>query len=432
MFQTTRREIKPFVNLTCLQTDKFKTGCLSVSLLFQLDRDTASHHAILPKVLLRGTERLQDLEAIAAYRDELYGARVEPVVRKKGEIQCTGFYADFVDDRFLPAGEAVLEKVASLLGELLLKPKMDGDQFVKSYVDGERENLIEEIRGAINEKRAYSIQRIMELMCDGEPFATPSIGTEAEAQDITAEALTAHYRKFLPAATIEIFYCGSADDLRVEKALTEALADLPRTEPDYDMGTDIRMNARDPEPRYFTDEMDVTQGKLTMGFRLGPAMEEPNFAELMLFNYLYGGSVNSKLFMNVREKLSLAYFASSVLEKFKGIMIVSSGIEFDKYDEAKSEILAQLEAVRNGAFAEGEVESARGSAVTDMLLSQDSPYALSDFYLGQAILGLGESPADFADMLKEVKVERCIEIAQGVELDAVYFLRAPEREGAVQ
>ncbi len=43
-----RREILPGVWLTALRSDKFKTGCLSISLLTQLDRETAAQNALIP------------------------------------------------------------------------------------------------------------------------------------------------------------------------------------------------------------------------------------------------------------------------------------------------------------------------------------------------------------------------------------------------
>lgn len=424
MKEAKRKEIMPFVNLTCLETNKFKTGFLSINLLTQLDRETAAKNALLPKVLLRGTTGHPDMEQLAKYKEELYGLELEPIVRKKGEIHCIGFCADFVDDEYLPDGEGLLEKTADLLGEILLSPSTSGGRLKSEYVDGERANLIQQIEALVNDKMGYSLLALTKRMCDGEAYATGKLGDEQQAQKITAASLTKHYHEILDSATIEVFYCGSAAPERVEIAVKNALMALPRSEPDYDMGTDIRMNSLEEEPRYFTQQMDVTQGKLALGFRLGEVMNAPNFAEILLFNTIYGGSVNSKLFLNVREKLSLAYQVSSMIERHKGIMLVLAGIEFDKYDTAKNEILAQLDAVRAGEVDSQEFSNARKSAITDMKTAGDSPHRLEDFYLGQAIEGLSYGPEGLAAMLESVTVERCVDIAKGVELDAVYFLEA--------
>lgn len=416
--------IMPNVVLTCLQTTKFKTGCLSINLLTPLNRETASKNALIPMVLCRGTSSLPDMAAISSRLDSLYGARIKPVVRKKGEIQVIGLYANFADEAFIPEESSILEQITSLMGEMLLMPRTQSGLFLREYVESERDKLLELIRGRINDKRAYSMQRLFELMCAMEDYSTDRLGTESEAENITAAELTQHYHSVLASSPIEVFYCGSAALSRVKAALISALAPLPRSNEDpEDMGTDIRMNSLEEKPRYFEDEMQVTQGKLAIGFRLGSCMEDPDPASIRVFNAVYGGCVTSKLFMNVREKLSLCYFASSSADLHKGILAVSSGIEFDKYDAALSEILSQLEAVRRGDISEQELSAAKSSVASDYRTVEDSPVALEDFYLNQALIGPDHSPSELAALVEEVTADEVVQIAKGVECDAIYFLR---------
>ena len=428
MSNVTRTERYPFVFLTHLQTEKFKTATLRLSLLTQLDRETAAHNALLPRVLLQGTARHPNMAALAEATDELYGASIEPKIAKKGEIQCVGFSASFVDDACLPEGAGILESITALLGEILLAPALQDGKFQAAYVDGEREKLLDEIRGRINNKRTYALGRLTELMCDGEAFSVFRLGREQEAEGIDAQALTDHYNDILATAPIEIFYSGTASLEQVERALAAAFKDLPRTEPDFDLGTDVRMNSLEAEPRYVTEEMDITQGKLSLGFRLGPIMEDPDYAALELFHYMYGGSVNSKLFLHVRERLSLCYYASSVLEKCKGLLLVASGIEFAKYDEALSEILAQLDAIAKGDISDEELDWAKKALTTDIRMIADEPTQLEDFYLSQIILGEDDGPDELIARVERVEREKIMEIAAGLQLDAVYFLKGEETE----
>jgi len=189
------------------------------------------------------------------------------------------------------------------------------------------------------------------------------------------------------------------------------------------------MNSLEEKPRYFEDEMQVTQGKLALGFRLGECMDDPNAAAIKVFNAVFGGSVTSKLFMNVREKLSLCYFASSLVDLHKGLLVVSSGIEFDKYDAALSEILSQLEAVKSGDISDYELSAAKSSVASDYRTIEDSPGALEDFYLNQALIGPDCSPSELAALAEEIRSDEIIKIANGVECDAIYFLRG-QKEGA--
>ncbi len=426
--ELTTELILPDVVLTCLQTEKFKTGCLSINLLCPLSRETASKNALVPYVLRRGTATLPDMAEISSRLDSLYGARIKPIVRKKGEIQVIGFYADFADDAFIPEESGILESVTALLGEMLLMPNTHGGLFRREYVDSEKEKLLEKLRGRINDKRSYSMQRLIELMCSMEDYSVQALGFEDEAENITSNSLTKHYRELIASSPLEIFYCGSADADRVKAAVKASLSGLPRSGEAPDLGTDIRMNSLEEKPRYFEEEMQVTQGKLAIGFRLGDCMEDPNTAAIRVFNSLYGGSVTSKLFMNVREKLSLCYFASSMADLHKGIVAVSSGIEFDKYDAALSEILSQLKAVKSGDFTAQELEAAKISLINDYRAVSDSPPALEDFYLNQSLIGPDCAPEELAALVEEVTAEDVISIAKGVECDAIYFLRGIKEE----
>jgi len=430
MGEVTRIELFPYVFLTHLQTDKFKTNTLSVTLLTQLDRDTAAKNAVLPRVLLRGTEKHPDMACLAQELDELYGTQLEQIVIKKGEIQCIELYANFVDDKMLPEGEEILEKVTDLLSEILLRPAKKAGKLQEDYVNSEKEKLIDEIEGRINNKIVYALGRLSELMCDGEAFATFRLGTEAEAETIEAAGLTSHYQTLLETAPIEIIYSGRASIEQVTKALQKAFKDLPRGEIDLDLGTDVRMNSVAETAREFSEEMEVAQGQLSMGFRLGECMENPNYAALELFNYLYGGSVTSKLFLNVRERLSLCYFASSIIEKHKGLLFVISGIEFAKYEEAKAEILAQLEAVKTGDITDEELLWAKRAMATDLAMMKDDQNTLQDFYLSQTILGEEDSIEEIIAKVERVEKADLVEIANSLELDTVYFLKGAEGEGA--
>ncbi len=428
--ETVRREILPGVWLTALESSKFKTGCLSINLLTQLDRDTAAQNALIPYVLRRGSRYHTDMRSLAAELDGLYGSYIEPVVRKIGEIQCIGFLASFADDRYLPDGSGVFGSVAELCGEILLTPCTKGGLLLPDYVESEKEKLLDSIRGRINDKRSWAVQRLTEQMCCFEAFAVSRLGTEDTAENIHYQKLTKHYRSLIMSSPIEIFYCGSLGADTVGDKLCDTLCGMPRGEIDYEIGTDIRMNSVEEGVRRFSDELAVAQGKLVMGYRLGDCMDEPDIAAMYVFNAVFGGCVTSKLFMNVRERLSLCYYASSLIDLHKGLMIVSSGVDFDKFDAAESEISAQLEAVRRGAVTDEELTAAKKSVASDLRAIQDSQYNLEGFYLSNTIDGLDFEPAELAAAVECVELDAVVDIAESIVPDAVYYLRANAEEDA--
>lgn len=418
-----REEILPGVELTCLRSDKFKTACLSLSLLTQLKRETASMNALIPLVLRRGTTQYPDMEALSKKLDELYGTAIEPVVRRIGEIQCIGFYASIPETDFLPGRQDVLCDTAELMGQLLLSPVTRGGLLLPDYVESEREKMAELIRSRVNDKRGYAMLRCMEEMCCYEDYAVSRFGSEADCESIHYQKLTRHYRSILQTSPVEIFYCGRADSRRVARVFRDALSMLPRGEIDYDIGTDVRMNAVEAQPRYVEEEMNVSQGKLVIGFRLGDVMEEPDIAAIYVFNSVFGSGSTSKLFVNVREKLQLCYYAGSSVDIHKGIMLVSSGIEFDKFNAAKAEILSQLAEMKNGNITDDELNAAKSGIASALRSGMDSQGELEGFFLSQTLAGLDYGPMELAQLVEEVTKDSVVSVAKSVECDLVYFLK---------
>ena len=426
MSQTERRELFPGVWLRTVHTNKFKSAYLSITLMAPLDPETAAANALVPSVLRRGTAVHPDMESLSAALDQLYGGAIEPAVRKKGETQCVGFVASFLDDAYALEGEKILEPAANLLGEVLLKPYTRDGAFDPDYTAGEKANLLDRIRGQINDKRTYATHRLAQLMCGEEAFGVDKLGDEAHVEAITADSLWQRYQELLGEAAVEVYYCGSAEPARVEEAMRTALAGLPVNEERLDPDCEVRISAG-PEPRVIEEAMDVTQGKLAMGFRTGgQTCWEEDYPALVLCNAIFGGTTLSKLFLNVREKLSLCYYASSMLEKMKGLVLVSSGIEFDKYRQARDEIMTQLDNIRTGKIEDWELEGARRTVVSSHLAALDDQARQEEFWLGQAAAGLDDTPEELAARFENVTREQVMAAAQRLELDTIYFLKVKE------
>jgi len=415
-----RIELLPGVHLRAVQTDKFKTGCLSVNFLRPLCREEASLNALLPSVLLRGTKSFPDMQKISMHLDDLYGASVGTLIRKKGEVHICGFYADFIEDEYVPGGEPVFSAVCDFLRELILEPVTENGVFLRSYVENEKVNLCNTLAAEINDKRSYAVIRLLRTMCRGEQVAVPRLGEREAVEAVTAETLYAHYRSLLETSRVEVLYTGRKSAGEVADRLHAMLHDLPRGEL-VSVGTEVIRRAG--ESREVSDAMDVTQGKLTMGFRTGCVCTNAEYPALLLLNAVFGGGVTSKLFRNVREKLSLCYYASSSIEKYKGIMVVSSGIEFANYEVTKGEILHQLEDCREGNITAEELEQARKYLISAFRSAQDRPGSVDEFYLGQAIVGLTGTIDDLIAALQTVTKEQVAAAAQSLTLDTVYFLK---------
>lgn len=413
-----RTEILPGVYLTAVQSDKFKTGCFSLNLLRPMKKEEAAANALIPSVLLRGSERCPDIASISAKLDELYGASVGTLVRKKGEVQLVGFYCDYVQDEYVD--EPVFAPVMAFLAELLLNPRLENGAFPEAVVDSEKLNLENAMLSRINDKRTYAASQLIRTMCAGQPYGIPRIGDPDDLTEITAKSLYAHYRDLLATSRVELFYMGSLSPETVAKVLQTVLADLPRAEAFVPVGTTPAPAARPLQEK--TERLDVTQGKLSLGFFTDITAKDPRYPALVLAATVFGGGATSKLFTNVREKMSLCYYASASFEKFKGVLSVSSGVEFSKLETAKTEILRQLEACKAGDITDDELESARGYLVSDLKIAMDSPGRLDDYYMGQILLEQDGTMEDLASAIARVTKQEAADAIQALRLDTIYAL----------
>lgn len=416
-----RTELLPGVWLSSIQTDRFKTGCFSFNLMTPLRDETAAQNALIPAVLLRGCRNYPTMTDISRHLDRQYGAGVGTLIRKKGEIQTVGLYTDFLEDQF--AGEALFSQMMDFLGQLLFDSCQEDGGFVEEFLLGERQNLIHAIEARINDKRSYAVSRLLHHMCGGEAYAVPRIGHARTLDAVTGPSLKAQYNQLLSESPIELFYLGRQDMDIVAGILTDRLSQLPlgsravaRTVTDWQ-----------PHPvRCIQEQMDVNQGKLVMGLRTGITAGDSRYPALMLLNAVFGGGMTSKLFMQLRETQSLCYSIGSSVDKFKGIMLVDAGIDFDQYQTALDGIYEQLDLCKQGQITTQELESARLYLLNGLRTAMDSPGRLDDFAVGQAAAGLTGTIEDTFRAVESLTLEDVVEAANAIVPDTVYFLRGVE------
>ena len=416
---TKRIMLLPGVFLTAVQTDKFKTGCFSLNFLRPLCRQEAAANALVPKILLRGSEQYPDIPSVAAALDDLYGANVGALIRKKGEVQMTGFYANFVEDRLTP--EPVFVPVMEFVSEILLHPVLENGAFRKDRFEAEKRNLLNAMEARINHKRSYANVCMLDVMCENEPYSIPRLGTQPELEVLDAAGLYAQYRKMLAESRVELFYMGAKAPEEAADVLRRTLRELPRADCFAQAETTVIPQA--VCVRSAEKHMDVTQSRLSLGLRTGCTVQDAEYPALVVMNAVFGGGMTSKLFTKLREEQSLCYYPASTVDKFKGLMIVYSDAESDKLETTKTEILRQLEACRAGDISKDEFESAKRVLLSDLKAAMDSPGRLEDFYLGQALLGSEGTTEALADSIAAVTPEQVQKAANRLTLDTVFFLK---------
>lgn len=413
------RTLLPGVTLRVCRDPRFKQGCLSFQLVRQMHKDEAAMNALLPSVLLRGTRSCPDLRSITEHLDELYGASVSPLVRRIGDYQTTGLYCGFMDDRFALPGDQVLRPMLAFLEELLLDSPLENGAFLSAFVEGEKKNLMTTIESERNDKRSYAMGRLLKTMCSADTFGIPRLGESADVAQVEIPVLYAHYGKILQESPIEVFYVGSAETGQVAALLIPLLSRLKRDYKPLAEQTSFHLCGSSD----VVEDMDVSQGKLCMGFTTPITNRDSRFAAMQVMNLVFGSGMTSKLFQNVREKLSLCYSIGSGYYGTKGIVAVNAGIDFDKEQLTREEVLRQLAICQEGGITEAELRSAKEALLSSLRATHDSPGSIEGFYATAALSGLKYSHSGYMAAVEAVTVEDVVDCARKMKLHTTYFLK---------
>ncbi len=417
--------LKQGINLYYIPESKFKTNYISINIHNRLCEESAALCALLSDVLSRGNRKFPTETALSEYLQSLYGASFKADIRRKGIDQILSLSAACVNDKYLPEGEGVFMQVLELLFDILLDVKVSDNAFDATYVNQEKANLINDIEAMINDKRTYSTWRLVELLNEGKPYSVYELGSVEKVKEITPDRLYAFYCDMLSKCPVDIFIVGEVEASKVLSYAQERLSLINPSDYSYPVCElyDDTKNAKE-----VTEYFDVTQAKLCMGFKTSVCPDSDDYYKLMVANGILGGGAHSKLFNEVREKLSLCYYAGSRLSRYDGTMLVSAGIEAVNKDKAVSEIMTQVELLKQGKFTDEEFDATIKSITGSIRVIGDGIGYLCDYYLGNAITATMLSPEEFAQRIEAVTPDDVVKIAQNLELEMIYFLTGKESE----
>lgn len=413
--------------LTIIPSDKFKTEYFDFNLILPLREETASYAALLPAVLKRGCEKYPTMASLTKHLDYLYSTGFSTRVLKRGENQILGFTMDFLRDSLVPDGKSLGEDVFAALHAVLFEPLLENGAFKGEYVESEKKNQIDAIRSLINNKNAYAMKKCHEAMCRGSYFAVSENGTEKGVSAITGKTLYDFYKDLFKTAQIELYYVGTAAEEKIVSWAKSLLCGVER-EPKELIPTAVFKRER-TDVTELCEEMEVAQGKLILGFSSGHTLKDSDYTAYNLFNELYGGSPTSKLFDNVREKMSLCYYCRSIPEAHKGILTVASGIEVENRDSAVAEILRQLELTKQGNISDEELLAAKKSLVNSYRQLYDDNAGMALWYLSRRIAGNEKTIEDVIEEITHVTKEQIARCAADTVLDTIFFLKGTLKNG---
>ena len=415
-------EIKKGIKLHTIKTEKFKTNLIAIMLTTKLNRENVTKNALVPAVLRRGTKNLTTQEEINKKLEEMYGASLDCGLDKTGDNQVLKFYIETVNDEFLPQeAENMLKTSLEKIFEFVFNPYLENGCFKKEYVEQEKENIKQIIDGKIDNKARYSLDRCIEEMYKDKPYGLYKYGYVEDMKNINEKNLYEYYQQLIDECKIDIFVSGIIDE-ETENIIknNENIIKLKDREPQYNEPEIIAK--RTEKENDVQESMDVTQGKLIIGMDLDIDDDNLRF-DVMIYNSIFGGSANSKLFQNVREKASLAYTASSSYYRFKNNIFINCGIEIKNYEKALEIIKQQIEDMKKGDFTDEEVENAKKGIIASIKTIDDEQDTEITYFFSQELSKSKCNIEQYMQKISEVTKDKVVDVANKVSINTVYFLK---------
>lgn len=407
-----------------IQTDKYKTNTLVLKMKAPLSKETVTLRALLPYVWQSGTSNYPSMKALRTYLDELYGATLNVDLTKKGEYHIITIRLDIANEKFLKEQPSLLRKAVQLLSEIVLHPALENGQFVTQIVEQEKRALKQRIQSVYDDKMRYANLRLIEEMCKNEPYALHVNGQLEDVERITPDRLFAYYEKALQEDEIDLYIIGDIDETSTLE-IVESHFQIPKRSARVQKKRHVQQKEI-TNVREVVEKQDVKQGKLNIGYRTHITYDDDDYYPLQVFNGIFGGFSHSKLFMNVREKASLAYYAASRLESHKGLLMVMCGIEPANYKKAVQIIHDQMKAMKQGDFTDEEMAQTKAVIRNQLLETLDTPRGLVEVLYHNVVSERKRPIDEWLARTDEVSREDVVRVANQIELDTIYFLTGME------
>ena len=409
-----------------IDINKFKSNYLAVSFIVPFDKRTSAMNSLVLKVLKRGTVSYPNMIELSKRLEYLYSADIFTKAGCFGETETLTFAIDMLDNRFAIDDMDILEGTLEVLGEIIYSPVLENGLFCQNYFESEKRNLLDDIASCINNKAKYALSRMGEHMFKDEDYRLSYVGDAEKVEAFTNAEVFEQYKNILDNARIEVSFVGHAEEEKLKRLLLKL---FEKRVPNGETTVKTNVVRTVKEVKEIREECVGKQGNLVMGFRTGTVLADGIYPRMALLSELYGGSANSMLFMNVREKMSLCYYCSSIPEAIKGIMIVRAGIENKNYEVSKKAILEQLDALKEGRFSDEELSAAKLSLINAYREIDDNPQSMINWYLGRTLSGITQSPEEAIKVVENITKEEIVDSASRIVLDTVYFLEGVQKGG---
>jgi len=405
-----KKKIKKGVKLHTIKTEKFKTNLIAVFLSMPITRENVTKNALISSILRRGCISMPTSLDISKTLENLYGATFDNGIDKTGDNQILKFYIETINDNYLPQSDENMLKISiEKLLEIVFNPLIKDEKFNEEYLKQEKENIKRIIEGRADNKALYATERCIEEMYKNKPFGLYKYGYVEDIEKIDAESLYEYYKKMISTCKIDIFVSGNVDE-KIMQILeeNENIKKIQERETKVIFGIENKEKVKENE---IIEQMDVTQGKVVIGMDLTLENTTQKYATIV-YNAILGGTANSKMFQEVREKASLAYSAGSTYLRYKGNILIKCGIEIKNYEKTLEIIRKQLEDMKNGIFTDEDIQNAKKSIISGIKSIEDEQNTEITYFFGQELTNEKILTDEYIKNIEKVSKEDIIKIAK--------------------
>ena len=400
---------------------KFKTNSVRIQFNFPLNPETYHNNLVAGSILGCCNSKYPTIADFSKKLDKLYGAGIYSESGRYVDTQYICTYMNTINDKFALEGEKLFDDTLDVTFDCIFSPETENGAFESSIFNFKKKDALDSLEAEINDKRNYALIKASQIAYKGEISNLKEYSEKEGIEKVTAQSAYEQFQNMLKNSQIEVFYVGAEPNPELKEKIKSAFS-YERNIPvcNYKSFSPVK-----PEPEYVTEKMkNVLQSKMVMVFK----SECTDFFAINVLNAIFGGSTTSKLFSNVREKMSLCYYCASRYSQGKGSLLVDCGIEEQNIEKAETEIIRQFESIKNGDFTDEEIDNAVLFLVNAYNSISDTAGSLIAWYMKQVTEDEILSPAETAEKIKAVTRERIIDVAKSFTLDTVYVLTAEKEE----
>ena len=414
------------IKIKRFENNKFKTNEIAVFVTIKQTQENATKNALIPAVLRRGSTNYRNQLEISKKLENMYGANFNCGVDKSGDYIILKFFIETINNEYSDSKENLAQEAFNLLTDIVFNPLVENDGFNINYVKQEKDNLAKIINSKKDDKANYAYQRCVEEMFKNNPYGIYKYGSIQDLEKINEKNLYGHYLNIIQNSQIFIYINGkNANDINVDENINNNFKIAFNNNSDeYNENDDLQEKNETAEIvalqpiNIVKEKLDVTQGKLIIGLN---APSENKYAVTM-YNTILGGGANSKLFQNVREKESLAYYASSRYIRRKNAIIIRTGIELANYDKAVKVIKEQLEEMKKGNISDYELASAKTLILASLKLIPESQEDIMAFDFDQDVFNENLTFEQYYKKIENITLKEIIDVANQVKINTIYYL----------